>query len=151
LKTFLTQLGPALPLTPDQPVKLRDDQKCGTTIKIAIWGAFLPKTNYFCHPPRIFPPSIPAGPTQCVSPKKTHTPSLLRKDSNISANACVFLCCRDTTSLPIREKLSTRAVTISQCTPLRFLVTSCERSKEPAATAANSCPHTLNSLRENFK
>jgi hypothetical protein len=27
LKTFLTQIGPALPLTLDPPVRLRDDQK----------------------------------------------------------------------------------------------------------------------------
>jgi hypothetical protein len=40
LKTFLTQFG---------PVRLRDDKKGGTTIKIAIWGAFLPKT-YFLSP-----------------------------------------------------------------------------------------------------
>jgi hypothetical protein len=31
--------------------------------KITIWRAFLPKTNCFSHPPRIYPPSIPAGPT----------------------------------------------------------------------------------------
>jgi hypothetical protein len=44
LKTFLTQFGSALPLTLDPPVRLRDDQKGGTTIKIAIWGEFLSKT-----------------------------------------------------------------------------------------------------------
>jgi hypothetical protein len=44
LKIFLTQFGSALPLMPDPPVRLPDDQKGGTTIKIAIWGTFLPKT-----------------------------------------------------------------------------------------------------------
>jgi hypothetical protein len=44
MKTFLTQIGLALPLTLDPPVMLRDDQKGGTTIEIVIWGAFLPKT-----------------------------------------------------------------------------------------------------------
>jgi hypothetical protein len=43
LKTFLTQFGPVLPLTSDPPVRLHDDKNCGTTIEIAIWGAFLPK------------------------------------------------------------------------------------------------------------
>jgi hypothetical protein len=63
LKTFLTQFGPILPLTSsDPPVKLHDDQKGGTTIKITIWGAFLPKTNYFCHPTLFYPPHVPAGP-----------------------------------------------------------------------------------------
>jgi hypothetical protein len=44
LKTFLTQVGPTLALTLDPPVRLRDDQKGGTTIKITIWGAFLLKS-----------------------------------------------------------------------------------------------------------
>jgi hypothetical protein len=47
LKTFLTQFVPVLPLTSDSPIRLRDDQTGGTTIEIAIWGAFLPKVNYF--------------------------------------------------------------------------------------------------------
>jgi hypothetical protein len=64
LKIFLTQIRPALPLTLDPPVSLRDDQKGGTTIKIAISGVFPPKLNYFCHPPRIYPRSAPTfGPT----------------------------------------------------------------------------------------
>jgi hypothetical protein len=64
LKIFLTQIRPALPLTPDPPVRLRDDQKGGTTIKIAISEVFPPKMNYFCHPPRIYPRSVPTfGPT----------------------------------------------------------------------------------------
>jgi hypothetical protein len=58
LKTFLTQFGPALPLTPDPTVRLRDDQKGGTTIEIIIWRAFLPKTNSFSHPPRVYPPPL---------------------------------------------------------------------------------------------
>jgi hypothetical protein len=62
LKTFLTQFGPILPLTSDPPVKLHDDQKGGTTIKITIWEAFLPKTNYFCHPTLFYPPHVPVGP-----------------------------------------------------------------------------------------
>jgi hypothetical protein len=49
LKTFLTQFGPVLPLTPDPPVRLCDDRKGGMTIKIAIWEAFMPKT-YFLSP-----------------------------------------------------------------------------------------------------
>jgi hypothetical protein len=44
-------------------------KKGGTTIEIAIWGAFLPKTNYFSHPPRVYPPFIPAGPTKSTSKK----------------------------------------------------------------------------------
>jgi hypothetical protein len=64
LKTFLTQFGPALPLMPDPPVRLRDDQKGGTTIEIAIRKVFLPKTNYFSHPPHLYPPLVPVGPTR---------------------------------------------------------------------------------------
>jgi hypothetical protein len=44
LKTFLTQFGSVLPLTSDPPVRLHDDQRGGTTIKIAIWRAFLLKS-----------------------------------------------------------------------------------------------------------
>jgi hypothetical protein len=44
LKTFLTQFRLALALTPDPPVRLHNDKKCGTTIEIAIWRAFLQKT-----------------------------------------------------------------------------------------------------------
>jgi hypothetical protein len=62
LKTFITQFGPSLPLTPGPPVRLRDDQKGGTTIEIVIWRAFLPKTSYFSHPPRIYPPPYASGP-----------------------------------------------------------------------------------------
>jgi hypothetical protein len=43
LKTFLIQFGPTLSLTPDPPVRFVDDQKSETTIKTAIWEAFLPK------------------------------------------------------------------------------------------------------------
>jgi hypothetical protein len=49
LKTFLTQIGPTLPLTPDPPVIYfwkwigwKDYE-----VPIAIWRAFLPKTNCF--------------------------------------------------------------------------------------------------------
>jgi hypothetical protein len=44
MKNFLTQFGPTLPLTSDPPVRLCGDKKGGTTIEIAIWGTFLPKT-----------------------------------------------------------------------------------------------------------
>jgi hypothetical protein len=44
LKTFLAQIGSALPLITDPPVRLYDDQKGRTTIEIAIWGAFLSKS-----------------------------------------------------------------------------------------------------------
>jgi hypothetical protein len=72
LKTFLTQFRRVLPLTPDPPVRLDDDQKGGTTIEIAIWGAFLPKTNCFSHPPRTYPPRVPAlGPPARV-PAQPH-------------------------------------------------------------------------------
>jgi hypothetical protein len=51
LKTFLTQVGSALTLTPDPPVRLHDDQKGGTTIEITIWGAFLSHVLYHLGPP----------------------------------------------------------------------------------------------------
>jgi hypothetical protein len=63
LKTFLTQSGSALPLTLDPPIRLYDDQKGRTTIKIAILGVFLPKTNCFSHLYLLYPPVVPAGPT----------------------------------------------------------------------------------------
>jgi hypothetical protein len=63
LKTFLTQFGSALPLTLDPPVRLRDDQKGGATIKITIWGVFLQKTNCFSHLYLLYPPVVPAEPT----------------------------------------------------------------------------------------
>jgi hypothetical protein len=44
MKIFLTQFGSVLPLTPDPPVRLRNDQKGSATIKITIWGVFLPKS-----------------------------------------------------------------------------------------------------------
>jgi hypothetical protein len=47
LETFLTQFRPALPLTPDPPARLHDDQKDGTNIKITISGVFLPKNIMF--------------------------------------------------------------------------------------------------------
>jgi hypothetical protein len=60
LKTFLTQFGPALPLTPDPPVRLYNDKKSGTTIKIAILGAFLSKKLIIlspsCHVATVYPP-----------------------------------------------------------------------------------------------
>jgi hypothetical protein len=58
LKTFLIQFGPTLSLTPDPPVRFVDDQKSETTIKTAIWEAFLPKKLLFSQPAR-----VPAGPT----------------------------------------------------------------------------------------
>jgi hypothetical protein len=48
---------------PDPPVRLHDDQNGGTTIKIAIWGVFLPKVNLFSHPSAALPIVVPAGPT----------------------------------------------------------------------------------------
>jgi hypothetical protein len=62
LKTFLTQFGPVLPLTPDPPVRLCDDRKGGMTIKIAIWEAFMPKTYFFVTDPTSTHPSYPLGP-----------------------------------------------------------------------------------------
>jgi hypothetical protein len=56
LKTFLTQFEPALPLTPDPPVRLHDDQKGGTAIEIAIWRAFLPKMLWFRYLTSLYPP-----------------------------------------------------------------------------------------------
>jgi hypothetical protein len=47
LKTFLTQFRPALPLTPDPPVKLHDDQKGGTTIKTQFGERFCKKRIVF--------------------------------------------------------------------------------------------------------
>jgi hypothetical protein len=67
LKTTLTQFGSTLPLTPDPPVRLHVDQKGRTIIKITIWRAFLPKTNYFCHPPTIYPPAVPAWRPHLIS------------------------------------------------------------------------------------
>jgi hypothetical protein len=70
LKTFLTQFGPALPLTPDPPVRLRDDKKGGTIIKTAIWGTFLPKKhNVFVTQHHLTHPVYPrrAHPTLAVS------------------------------------------------------------------------------------
>jgi hypothetical protein len=55
LKTFLTQFGPALPLTLDPPVMLPEDQKCGTTITITIWRAFLPKKLILFSPTPALP------------------------------------------------------------------------------------------------
>jgi hypothetical protein len=64
LKFFHTQCRPTLPLTPDPPVKFRDDKKGGTTVKIAIWRAFLSKSNSFSHPRAPLPaPCVPAGPS----------------------------------------------------------------------------------------
>jgi hypothetical protein len=59
LKTFLTQFGSALPLTPNPPVRLHDDQKGGTTIELAIWGAFLPKRDFFLTHPMSTRPRVP--------------------------------------------------------------------------------------------
>jgi hypothetical protein len=72
LKTFLTQIGPALPLTLDPPVRLRDDQKGGTTIKIAIWGAFLPKKLIVFSPTADLPTSCTHNPSIYIFPPRTH-------------------------------------------------------------------------------
>jgi hypothetical protein len=75
LKTFLTQSGSALPLTLDPPVRLYDDQKGRTTIKIAIWGVFLPKTNCFSHLYLLYPPGLlplSVEPAIESSPRQSH-------------------------------------------------------------------------------
>jgi hypothetical protein len=55
-KTFLTQFGSTLPLTLDPPVRLRDDQKGGTTIKSQFGEHFCQKRNVFLsHPVRTHP------------------------------------------------------------------------------------------------
>jgi hypothetical protein len=68
LKTFLTTIW--LHLTPHAgPTrKVVWWQKSGTTIKIVIWEAFLPKTNYFSHPRPPYPPGVPTSGPTCVSP-----------------------------------------------------------------------------------
>jgi hypothetical protein len=80
LKTFLTQFGPALPLTLDTPVKLHDDQKGGTTIEIAIWRAFLPKKKVI-----LFSPTF--GLTHLVYSRCTITPIPLRPPYPLSVPA----------------------------------------------------------------
>jgi hypothetical protein len=74
-KTFLTQIGPTLLLTPDPPVRLCDDQNGGTTIEIAIWERFC-KNEFFSPTPRVptvhVPTDISVGthvhPTVCHRP-----------------------------------------------------------------------------------
>jgi hypothetical protein len=55
LKNFFTQFSPALPLTPDPPVSLHDDKKCGTNIKIAFWERSCQKDNSFLTCPQPYP------------------------------------------------------------------------------------------------
>jgi hypothetical protein len=52
LKTFLTQFGSTLPLTPDPSVRLHDDQKGGTTIKRSQFGERFCKKRliFLTHP-----------------------------------------------------------------------------------------------------
>jgi hypothetical protein len=76
LKTFLTQIAPALSLTSDPPVicfwkwiGCKDYE----VPKNTIWRAFLPKTPNFFHRPSHTHPPIPAGPTPTTH--KTRRPA----------------------------------------------------------------------------
>jgi hypothetical protein len=62
LKTFLTQIGPALPLTPDPPVRLRNDKKVERLYKSQFGEHFCQKHNVFLTHP---------------DPARTHPPYLL--------------------------------------------------------------------------
>jgi hypothetical protein len=53
LKTFLTQFGSALPLTPDPPVKLHDDKKSGMTIETQFKDHFCQKRNVLSPTPHV--------------------------------------------------------------------------------------------------
>jgi hypothetical protein len=67
LKTFLTQFGPNIPLTSDPPVRLRDDIKGGTTLKITIWERFCQKSNSFLTTPTLPACVYPLGPLSTSS------------------------------------------------------------------------------------
>jgi hypothetical protein len=79
LKIFLTQFWSALPLPLDPPVRLHDDQKGGTTIKIAIWGAFLQNVIFLSPTACILAHQYPSSPpTQPVCTRVMPSPVAFR-------------------------------------------------------------------------
>jgi hypothetical protein len=77
LKTFLTQIGSTIPLTPDPPVicfwKWIHGERTMEYQKIAIWRAFLQKRIFF-SPHRTYPPARTSGPT-CTARPHPHGPA----------------------------------------------------------------------------
>jgi hypothetical protein len=74
LKTFLTQIGSTVPLTPDPPVicfwKWIHGERTMEYQKIAIWRAFLQK-RIFSHPTAHTRLLVPAGPLALRAPTRT--------------------------------------------------------------------------------
>jgi hypothetical protein len=61
LKTFLTQIGPALPLTPDPPIRLHDDQKAEMAVNRNLGSVSAKNLILFSHTPHL-PIPYPPGP-----------------------------------------------------------------------------------------
>jgi hypothetical protein len=79
LKTFLTQIGPALPLTPDPPIRLHDDQKAEMAVNRNLGSVSAKNLILFSHTPHLPIPYPPGPPLARNLPRfvSGHRPLLL--------------------------------------------------------------------------